>query len=482
MIWRMSESVKESVTESHSTVRTALSMHAGLSGLIFSGLCVIVALVPFPLGSARPLAWDVLALAVALLLLAVLFLPTSGASISREGLFVPTLLFGIVIGFAILQTIPWVPSVLRNPIWDQATDILGKGIYGSVAADRPAALIYILRLLSYAGIFYLSVITGRDANRARLGVKLVALSGTLYGIYGLLVYWSGNRTILWYPKWAYLHDLTGPFVNRNSFATYLGLCTLAALTLALESFARIDLRGDLRRKITLAIEFITSHTLLLLMIFVLFTALLLTHSRGGLAATVAGVMILLLAITFSPGTGRLRRVGALSIGPCLLVIFIAFFISGGITLDRFDTADIDVNARLLVDQLTIQAIKDYPILGIGLGSFASVFQIYRTPAITAYFDLTHNDYLQNLLELGIPAALCLFAAMGCLIGLCIHGIRTRHRDAIFPCLGLAATALVGLHATIDFSLQIPAVTAVYLFILGIAIAQSVSSRNDPLKR
>jgi len=477
----MSESVKITTTESQPVIKPASPAHSRITALIFGGLCTIVVLAPLPLGSARPLAWDVLALAVALLLLATLLLPTLETSIRREGLLVPTALFGIVILFALLQTVPGVPEGLRNPIWDQATDILGNGIHGSIAADRTASLIYILRLLSYAGIFYLAVISGRDSHRARIGVRIIALSGCLYGVYGLLVYWSGNRTVLWFPKWAYGSDLTGPFVNRNSFATYLGLCTLAALTLALESFARMDLRGDLRQKFAQAIEFISRRSLLLLMVFVLFTALLLTHSRGGLAATVAGVMILLLAITFSPGTGRLRRVGTWSIGPCVLIFLIAILISSSATLDRLVTADIDLNTRLLVDQLTVQAIKDYPIVGIGLGSFTSVFQIYRTADITSYFDLAHNDYLQNLLELGIPAALCLFAAIGCLVGLCIHGIRTRLRDAIFPCLGLAATALVGLHATIDFSLQIPAVTVVYLFLLGIAVAQSVSSRRDKLK-
>jgi O-antigen ligase len=477
----MTELGKITTTESYPAAKPDSPPHSHLSTLIFSGLCTIVVLAPLPLGSARPLAWDVLALAVALFLLATLLLPKLETSIEREGLFIPMVLFGIVIGFAILQSLPWIPAVLHNPVWDQASDILGTGVHGSIAADRPAALIYILRLLSYAGIFYLATITGRDPRRARLGVRIVALSGCLYGIYGLLIYWSGNRTILWYPKWAYIDDLTGTFVNRNSFATYLGLSILAALALALESFARIDLRGDLRQKLAQATEFISRRALLLLTLFILLTALLLTHSRGGLAATLGGVVMLLLAITFSPGTGRLRRVGAWSIGPCVLILLVAILISSSTTLDRMTTADIDINLRLLVDQLTIQAIKDYPILGIGLGSFASVFPIYRTAAVLYYFDLAHNDYLQNVLELGIPAALCLYAALGCLIGLCIHGIRTRLRDAIFPCLGLAATALVGLHATIDFSLQIPAVTAVYLFLLGIAIAQSVSSRKDRFK-
>jgi len=478
----MSQSGKTAATESQPEIGPASAPNGRLSGLIFGGLCAIVVLAPLPLGSARPLAWDALALAVALLLLLTLLLPTIETSIEREGLFVPTILFAIVIGIALLQVVPWVPAVLRNPIWDQATDILGNGVYGSIAVDRVAALIYVLRLLAYAGVFYLSVLMGRDAQRARIGVRLVAYSGALYGVYGLLVYWSGNRSILWFAKWAYPQDLTGPFVNHNSFATYLGLCALATLTLTLETFARIELRGDIRRKITQAIDFISRRSLFLLMVFILVTALLLTHSRGGLAATIAGAVILLLAITFSPGTGRMRRVGIWSIGPCLLMLLIAAFISGDATMNRLLTTDIDSNTRLLVDQLTVQAIKDYPILGIGLGSFTAVFPIYRTADVLYYFDLAHNDYLQNILELGIPAVLCLFGALGCLVGLCIQGIRTRHRDAIFPCLGLAASALVGLHSAVDFSLQIPAVTTVYLFLMGIAIAQSISSRKDPLKR
>jgi O-antigen ligase len=473
----MSESGEIVAAESHPTIGAASPLRDRLSGRIFGGLCMIVVLAPLPFGSARPLAWDVLALAVDLLLLATLFLPTSEVSIGREGLRVPTVLFAVVIGFAFLQTLPWVPERFQNPIWDQATDVLGNDVNGSISADRFTSLIYVLRLLSYAGIFYLSILMGRDAHRARVGVRVVAFSGCLYGLYGLLVYWSGNRTVLWFPKWAYFPDLTGPFVNRNSFATYLGLCALAVLTLTLESFARINLRGDFRQKFAMAIEFISKRSLSLLMVFIMVTALLLTHSRGGLAATFGGVMILLLAITLAPGTGRLRRVGAWSIGPCVLMLLIAILISGGATLNRLGDTDIDANIRLLVDQLTIQAIKDYPIIGIGLGSFVSVFPIYRTIAITFFFDLAHNDYLQNVLELGIPAALCLFVAIGCLVGLCVHGIRTRLRDAIFPCLGLAASALVGLHATIDFSLQIPAVTTVYLFLLGIAVAQSVSSRK-----
>jgi hypothetical protein len=43
-------------------------------------------------------------------------------------------------------------------------------------------------------------------------------------------------------------------------------------------------------------------------------------------------------------------------------------------------------------------------------------------------------------------------------------------------VGLAVTALVAAHATVDFSLQIPAVSYAYAFLLGIACAQSFPSQ------
>ena len=50
----------------------------------------------------------------------------------------------------------------------------------------------------------------------------------------------------------------------------------------------------------------------------------------------------------------------------------------------------------------------------------------------------------------------------------------RHRrKAFLPCLGISATIMVGLHATVDYSLQIPAVAMAYAAILGAACAQSL---------
>src|SRR5271154_115326 len=110
----MSESVKITTTESQPVIKPASPAHSRITALIFGGLCTIVVLAPLPLGSARPLAWDVLALTVALLLLFTLLLPALETSIEREGMSVPTMLFAAVIGVGLLQAVPLAPAGIRN--------------------------------------------------------------------------------------------------------------------------------------------------------------------------------------------------------------------------------------------------------------------------------------------------------------------------------------------------------------------------------
>lgn len=444
---------------------------------IFIGLCVVVALAPLPLGAGRPLAWDALGLATAGLLLAAGAFPPREPDISHRDLLGPLLLFAIVIGYAALQTVTLTPAGWHDPLWDQAAEGLGRTLAGTIAIDPAAGRVGIFRLLSYGGIFYLSLMLGREPARAQRAVWVVAVAGSVYAAYGLAVYGTGNKLVLWLPKWAYFDDLTGTFVNRNSFATYLGLSTLAMLCHLVASFGRLRLAGDCRLKFTAAIDFASSHVWQIVCLFLLLTALLLTHSRGGLISTLAGVLALGLAISQAPSLGGLRRVGFVALP--LAVILLAFFISGGMTLDRLGTAGDDAQARFEVYRLTWQAIANDPLRGTGLNSFASVFPMYQPATLHAYFGLAHNDYLQNLLELGVPAALCLFGTIAWLVILCGRGVRRRRRDALYPCLGIAATVLVAVHSMMDFSLQIPAVTATYVFLLGVAVAQSRSSRAAP---
>jgi O-antigen ligase len=442
---------------------------------LFLGLCCLIALAPLPLGSARPVAWDVLALAVALLLLASLRLKAADFGAFARPMAVPALCFALVAAFVLVQVSRSTPPAWHNPVWDMAREAGAGRVQGSIAMDRGAALAGLLRLLSYAGVLLLSVMLCRARERALAALRLVAYSGGIYAGYGLLAYAFGGDTLLWLRKWAYLGDLTGTFVNKNSFATYLGLCFLAALTALIAALQQVDFAGRWQDKLAAAIDFLSRRPALVVCLFLLPTALLLTHSRGGLIATLAGAVALGLAVSQAPGLRRLRRLRLAALPVALAIL--AFLISGDRVVERMLGAEGDLQARGIIYAATRQAVDDHPILGTGLGSFEAVFPIYRPPGIWGHVNLAHSDYLQNVLELGFPAAALLVLALAWLFGLCLRGVMQRRRDAAYPCLGVAATVLVGLHATVDFSLQIPAVTVTYLFLLGAAVAQSLPTRD-----
>ncbi|NJO55625.1 MAG: hypothetical protein HC834_03855 [Rhodospirillales bacterium] len=150
-------------------------------------------------------------------------------------------------------------------------------------------------------------------------------------------------------------------------------------------------------------------------------------------------------------------------------------------MQRLVETTIAEEERTLVYDRVIDGIGDNGWIGSGFGTFEEVFRFYRTPEIGGTFAKAHSVYLENAFELGLPAALALFATLLGLAIICILGIRRRRRDAVYPCIGLAATVLVAVHSTVDFSLQIPAIAATYAFIMGICCAQCWSSRrpDDP---
>ncbi len=157
---------------------------------------------------------------------------------------------------------------------------------------------------------------------------------------------------------------------------------------------------------------------------------------------------------------------------------VAFWLTSEMLLDRLDHSGLESNLRFAAYDLVFESSRDNPVLGFGYGTFADSFRLYRSDAITGYLDYAHNTYLENLFELGWPAALALFGAVGGACLVCLRGLHRRGKDWFYPATGLAVTVLVAIHAWFDFSLQMPAVAITYAVIMGVACAQSYSSRSS----
>lgn len=416
-----------------------------LRRLHFRCFCLVLALAPLPFASNRAWAWTVLALLVGLLCLT-WPLAVRGekdvAPIPPARFAVPGVLFGGALLWGWVQTLSIVPESWHHPIWAQTASALGQPVEGRIALDPLAAESFLLRLLAYAGVFWLACQHAASGRRAHALVDAGAAIGAVYAAYGLAVFLSGAETILGYDKWAYQGFLTSTFVNRNHFAAFAGICALcAAAAIARRAGGGWRLaRGD-------AGFYLVTLCLIL-------AAMPGTGSRAGLAATAAGFAAWLIWRAETPVMRKAALVGIVvaAIAAALYVVF-----------DWRDDSTLagDVQARWRIVEIAAAAVADRPWLGHGMGSFPDVAAAARTPVITQTWTEVHNVYLELAVELGLPAALAMLAAMGWCVAVC-----ARARTSSTAMVAFGVSVLVALHSIIDFPTQMPAVAAIWAALLG----------------
>jgi O-antigen ligase len=441
-------------------------------------LIAVLAWAPLPFGSARPWAWDLLGIiALALLGLSAAY---EAARPSRQGALRPLLpalvMGGLVAAWIVFQSLPWDLFGWHHPLWDRASEVIGRTLDSSLSIDREASMVHLFRLLIYAAYFFIAWQVARRPEAAGRVLRAIAVIGTVYALYGLGEFVSPDPRILWFVKEAYVTDVTSTFINRNSYATFAGLAVIAHLVLIANILNRkIDLRSRRSFLLSMADGLLGHAKWLLFGLIVCSGSLLMSHSRGGLISALAAVLVLMVLILAAPATRAPWRgwfAGLVAIGCAAIVL-----LTGASTFDRLDALTSDTEMRPKITAAVLRAIGDNWLSGTGYGSFADIFPLYQPLSVVGFVDLAHDDYLENALELGVPAACLLVGAVLYLGGRCLVGVFRRRRDVIYPLAGVAATVLVGVHSALDFSLQIPAVAVGYAVILGIGVAQSVGTRD-----
>lgn len=444
------------------------AMKAGFSSqdMTFTVFVAVLVLAPLPLGSFRPwsgaLAATLLGLIATAWALVTLRAPET-PGVSARVLALPLALYGAALIWGLVQILPLAPEGWDHPIWAQAEAALGplpRRISMAPAAGRDA----LAQLLADGLAFLLAVQMGRSPRRAARLVEALALASGAIALYGLVVYFSGSETIFWLEKWAYRGDLTAVLVNRNHYATLAGLGLLCSVSASLARWeqrgGRECLRGLLGGKDRLTAGLLASGGLTAL-------ALPFTHSRAGMAVAVLG-LCLLLVLSQQRNWKRLAILLGLTCGAALIAV---------LEMDeRLTELGADVPQRMRVWQLSWELLAERPWLGQGLGAFPDAFQAIRPGSITQIWTQAHNSWLELMVELGAPAACSLFLAAGWAWRRCLVAAVRRHRNRDLPALGAAAGLLVGAHALVDFSPQIPAVAYVLAAMMGVGVAQSWSSR------
>lgn len=437
--------------------------------LLYRLLLLLVILAPLPLGSARPLAWTILAAAVALLLTGWSLLLAAGraqAPMPWRTFRVPAILFLLALVWPVAQTLPFASGTMAQPVWTEMATTLG-GDGARLSLDPGRGVSALMQWLTHAGIFLLALQLGRQ--RPREGLLVLAWGGCAYALYGLAMHMLGIEKILWMDKWAYQGTVTSTFVNRNAYAAYAGIGMICCMALLIDRLHRRGRGWRLRDVVENSLVHASPYAIATL---ILGMALALTQSRAALAATGAGLLVLWAGLW---GAGIMRRRSALlSMGGLILLGLLVLSLGGEGTLNRLAEAGIRDDTRDILNRIGWNAFLNAPLTGYGLGSYPTVLSIHRDATLSQpeTFLHAHNLHLEMVLEIGAVATLLLYASVGAVLLTCLAGLRQRRRDQIYPAVTLAVATLLILHGLVDFSLQMPAIAATFAFILGLGLAQS----------
>lgn len=395
---------------------------------------------------------------------------------------VPLCLAVFALGWAVVQILPGVAGDWLHPIWRQASEILAKPLPAYISINPWRTEAEITKLASYVMAAWLAFRMARDAKTAELLLNSVIVIGTFYALYAFILDGAGLlQTGIFYSVHPPRTFLSGPFMLHNSFATYCGLVVMAAVAklFAMGSSAIVVRRGS-RRFIETALQFCFARgSLVLGAVLVTFAGVVASASRAGFASTMCGlVTAAVIVVALVRGRSTIYAgIGAFAAAAPLLALVIMNGGSLGHRIGDLFSSDAGDAVRFSLWAAAEHMISSSPWLGLGLGTFEDAYPMYATRVFPLVMDKAHCDYLEFAAGIGLPAAIAWWSAIIWATTSCVQGVRRRHRNRYFCVVAASATAVVAVHSCADFSLQLPSIALLYATLLGIGLAQSLSSRQ-----
>lgn len=345
------------------------------------------------------------------------------------------------------------------------------------SASRPLSLypfatlgrLLMLLALTMAFLVVTNAIRSRPQNERVLWV--VALTGLAMSVLGVVQLLQWNGKIYWFYPASDDASPFGPFFNHNHFAAYLEMAIPLTLGLFLQSIRRAP--DELARLVLSGFSLV-----------VMLTALLLCGSRGAILALSSAVVLYGVVMLARRQMGRLEwMVGAIALA--MAVSFAAWIGLPHLTettrklhsMAEFESEP-SLSARLVGWAYTLRILRDYPIVGSGLGTFAEAWIHYYPPGTANVWKEAHNDYLQVAAETGLAGAALLvwglwrftrrylFRLPIASAGDWPADIHVQHGIAI----GLLSILL---HSCVDFSLQVASISLLFVVLSAIMVGDRV---------
>ncbi|WP_306120551.1 MULTISPECIES: O-antigen ligase family protein [unclassified Roseitalea] len=311
----------------------------------------------------------------------------------------------------------------------------GGAAHGFVSASPGKALDYAIFALTLSG-FAVYVTTLTEVGQRR--ILLVFILGYFINLTMAAVQLSfvGNQGPFSSPFYPFAQ---GAFQNQNHFSSLIyALVPVFAFLLIHE-----------RRQIAAYITIVAIAVLVLLA----------ANARAAIAISV-GLSIVSLVVFSNRGAGLARGRVATLLGASALALVIVAVVFG-----RF-VGEFGEDLRVKFNANTMTAIVDFLPLGSGLGSFVDIYPRYepQTGIERVYANHAHNDYLELILELGLPG----LALIVGLIAIIAANLLISARSLAF---GMGALAILA-HSIVDYPLRTYAIGLVFAFFCAVVMTEA----------
>ena len=439
--------------------------------IIETVLIAMIVLAPLAMGSVSPWARGALFL-LALLLLAAWLMQGAYRGELRVARCPAWVFIGAFFIVALLQLVPLSPGILK------AVSANTAGTYVRTLTDYPASgeartlslSVYesgseIIRMTTLFIVFFIVINVVRTRWQV-VGIILAFVAvGSFEALYGFAEQFSGHKHIFWIPRQWHLAAVTGTFHNKNHFAGLLEIIVPVSLGLLLAIGKRSRRKAYGRSKETpvrarlassLSSTRVYQQAILAALSVTMIVAIFFSLSRAGIISAGFSFIGLVAFLGLSSGFRRYTLV-------MFLIVAIILAVAAGIGMELVVTGIEDAVygqstswlARVDLAKSALKYIRDYPLLGSGLGTFAIVFPRYQSAhSGDRMADYLHNDWLQLFCETGVVGAVIIVAGLGVFLAGVIRATLAR-RDAF--CRWIAAGALLGagamlIHSLFDYNL------------------------------
>ncbi len=307
-------------------------------------------------------------------------------------------------------------------------------------------------------------------------VKHLVIALSAYGfalaMFAIIQNVASNGKLYWIRAPVQGGWIYGPYLNHNHYAGLMEMLVPIPLVFSLTRYAW----GPRRTMAALAAAVMAS-------------TILLSGSRGGMAAFAVQMAVLVAILFKKQARGKTTVVLGIFLG---LVIGLLAWLGGGELTRRMATiraeAHVEMSGgmRLNIDRDALKMAAHKPVLGWGLGVFPDIYPQYRSFYTHFFVNEAHNDYLQLLVEMGALGFLTMLWFVVVLYSRALRKIRNWHSDingAVALAAILGATGIL-VHSFVDFNLQIPANAALF-YVLCIVAAMEPRfglSRHKPAHR